>query len=78
MAELEERNRQMAEMFAQLSAAGGIPQGGQKTPTAEGKVSEEEVETKMDANATAEEAEDEVENKRDGDTSAGNAGDAPA
>eukprot|EP00956_Cyclotella_meneghiniana_P008014 scaffold10676_cov49-Cyclotella_meneghiniana.AAC.5 len=53
MAELEERNRQMAEMFAQLSAAGGIPQGGQKTPTAEEKVSEEEVETKTDADVSA-------------------------
>eukprot|EP00956_Cyclotella_meneghiniana_P022760 scaffold43409_cov41-Cyclotella_meneghiniana.AAC.9 len=53
MAELEERNRQMAEMFAQLSAAGGIPPGGQTTPTAEEKISEEEVRNKTDADASA-------------------------
>ena len=53
MAELEERNRQMAEMFAQLSAAGGIPQGGQTIPNAEEKAAEDGVENKTDAGVNA-------------------------
>eukprot|EP00956_Cyclotella_meneghiniana_P005297 scaffold6643_cov38-Cyclotella_meneghiniana.AAC.1 len=53
MAELEERNRQMAEMFAQLSAAGGIPQGCQTIPIAEEKAAEDGVENKTDAGVNA-------------------------